>query len=137
MLKSKSKHTLFSCLPGVCLAVCAFNLNAQDRIPLNLSIHLTVDTNTTPLVLDYPTNDYMSLYPGEKLLDLSSSKQYPFGLVRFKADRAMRVRGWEVRDNIYFGQAKVGEKWGVGVVFDRGSHYYGINNRGVSFLKKF
>ncbi len=115
----------------------AFPTQAEDLRALNLNIGLTNNLSQSATLSHYPTNDYMSLYGTESGMSLKASKQYPFGLVRFKADKTMRVRGWQVAKNIYFGQAKVGKKWGLGLVLDRGNHYYGINNRGISYLKKF
>lgn len=102
-----------------------------------LNLHLDYVFSPPPVLASYSAPDYMSLYDDPSEISLKSNKNYPLGLTRFKADKGMRVRGWEIRDNIYFGQAKVGKKWGLGLVVDRGTHYYGINNRGVSFLKKF
>ncbi|MCB1661787.1 MAG: hypothetical protein H6995_08110 [Pseudomonadales bacterium] len=79
----------------------------------------------------------MSLYANEPSPAIQSKGHYALGLVRFKADKTMRIRGWEIGQNIYFGQAKIGKKWGVGLVVDRGGHYYGLNNHGISYLKKF
>lgn len=49
----------------------------------------------------------------------------------------MRVRGMEIGDRMYFGQAKVGGQWGLGIVIDRGEYAYGANNRGLSIMKRF
>lgn len=110
---------------------------ASEEIKYNLNLHLTPSPELPPILDNYASNDYMSSYGSETDLSIRSKGKYPLGLVRFKADKTMRVRGWEIHDNIYFGQAKIGKKWGVGLVVDRGSHYYGLNNRGISFLKKF
>jgi hypothetical protein len=49
---------------------------------------------------------------------------------------AANIRGWQLGDGVYFGQAKVGKKWGVGVIVDRGQYVYGINNRGIQLLRR-
>ena len=58
------------------------------------------------------------------------------GLTYLKATSELRVRGWEIRDNFYFGQTKVGNKWGLGILIERDSFVYGINNRGIQILKR-
>lgn len=120
-----------------CNASLVGNAYSSEEHARDLNLHLDYVFAPPPVLASYSSPDYMSLYEDASDINLKSSKGYPLGLTRFKADKGMRVRGWEIRDNIYFGQAKVGKKWGLGLVVDRGSHYYGINNRGVSFLKKF
>ncbi len=71
------------------------------------------------------------------LLPLTARKSYPLNIIRFKVDRSLRVRGWEIGDDVFFGQAKVANQWGVGIVVSNGSFSYGINNRGVGILKRF
>ena len=58
-------------------------------------------------------------------------KVYAFCLQRLKVDKSMRVRGWEIKDDIYFGQTRVGSKWGVGMMMNDGNFAYGVNNKGV------
>ena len=57
------------------------------------------------------------------------------GLERRKITKDLRMRGWDVGNGIYFGQAKVGKKWGVGFVYEKEDMVYGINNRGVQIVK--
>ena len=59
------------------------------------------------------------------------------GFERKKLSRDLRLRGWEVGNGIYFGQAKVGKKWGLGFVFENGDVVYGLNNRGIQVMKRF
>lgn len=122
----------------IALILClAFPAHAKDLSTFNLNIGIAKNLGQPATFSHYPSNDYMSLYGSESGMALKIGKQYPFGLVRFKVDKTLRVRGWQVGKNIYFGQAKVGKKWGLGLVVDRGNHYYGINHRGLSYLKKF
>ena len=131
------KNTKYVAILVGLVSLLAFPVQGDDMPALNLNIGLSDSFLQAPAINHYPTNDYMSLYNGETDMSLKLSKQYPLGLVRFKAGKSMRIRGWQVSQNIYFGQAKVGKKWGLGLVLDRGSHYYGINHRGLSYLKKF
>ena len=59
------------------------------------------------------------------------------GLYRKKLSSDFRIRGWRVADSMYLGQAKVGNKWGFGMVYEKGNTSYGINHRGVQMLKRF
>lgn len=49
----------------------------------------------------------------------------------------VKVRGWEIADQVYFGQARVADKWGLGLVFEDGNTVYGVNHRGVQWMKRF
>lgn len=82
-------------------------------------------------------------------LDLSLAEASPYrttfefsddrlgGFERKKMTKDLRVRGWELSDNIYFGQAKVGKKWGLGFVYENGDTIYGLNHRGIQVMKRF
>lgn len=59
------------------------------------------------------------------------------GIDKYEMSNGLRVRGWQFGNRVYFGQAKVGRKWGVGVIVDRGQYVYGINNRGIQLLRRF
>lgn len=61
----------------------------------------------------------------------------PIGLERKRFADSIRVRGWQVGSNVYFGQTKVGKKWGLGVAVERGDTVYGLNHRGIQVLKRF
>ncbi|XOV86705.1 MAG: hypothetical protein ACFHX7_17255 [Pseudomonadota bacterium] len=81
----------------------------------------------------------------DQVLDLNysgasaaSGVQYEFVAEGLKRTRlaAVPVRGWQVADRAYFGQAKVGDKWGLGFVFERGDTVYGVNHRGIEVRKR-
>ncbi len=73
----------------------------------------------------------------------SADVQYDFddtriaGIQRKNIAKDLRIRGWEISDRLYFGQAKVADKWGLGVVYERGDMFYGINHRGIQVMKRF
>jgi len=115
----------------------SFPCYAGEDEKLNLNLHIAPSPILPPILNSYASDDYMSLYANKPSPAIQSNRHYAFGLVRFKADKTLRIRGWEISQNVYFGQAKIGKKWGVGLVVDRGSHYYGLNNHGISYLKKF
>ncbi len=78
------------------------------------------------------------------LVDVSSytttfefSEERLGGFERKKLTRDLKVRGWEVAENVYFGQAKVGKKWGLGFVYEDGDTVYGLNHRGLQVMKRF
>ena len=54
-----------------------------------------------------------------------------------KFSKGMKVRGFQVRDGVYMGQAKIAGKYGLGIVVDRKSYSWGINNRGIAIQKSF
>lgn len=78
---------------------------------------------------------------GDLKLSLPTSYKFtddePTGLYRKKLSSDFRIRGWEVADSLYLGQAKVGDKWGFGMVFQKGNTAYGINHRGIQMMKRF
>ena len=49
----------------------------------------------------------------------------------------LKIRGWQLSEGIYMGQAKVAGNYGLGLVIDSKSYSWGINNRGISILKRF
>jgi len=59
------------------------------------------------------------------------------GFERRKMASNFRVRGWQVAKNVYIGQAKVAKKWGLGLVYQHGNAFYGINNHGIQVMKRF
>ena len=59
------------------------------------------------------------------------------GFQRKNIAKDLRVRGWEISSGLYLGQAKVADKWGLGVVYERGDMAYGINHRGIQVMKRF
>lgn len=61
----------------------------------------------------------------------------PAGIERRRFTDDIRVRGWQVADRVYFGQAKVADEWGVGFVFQDGNTVYGLNNRGIQITRQF
>lgn len=61
----------------------------------------------------------------------------PAGIERKRFLNDIRVRGWQVADRVYFGQARVGDEWGVGFVFENGNTVYGLNNRGIQVTRQF
>ena len=64
-------------------------------------------------------------------------KTYQYRVKQFKVKKHMKVRGFEVSENIYFGQTKIAKEWGYGLVIDKGSYAYGISNQGAAFYKEF
>ncbi len=69
----------------------------------------------------------------------SQVQRYEFagdGLRRARLAEAVPVRGWQLADRAYFGQARVGDKWGLGFVFERGDTVYGVNHRGIEVRKR-
>ena len=49
----------------------------------------------------------------------------------------MKIRGWAIAEDVYFGQAKVAGEYGLGIVVDKGDVSWGLNHRGVAVTKKF
>lgn len=76
-------------------------------------------------------------------LATASPAQYQFdtsavaGLESRKITSEFRIRGFEVASNVYVGQTKVADSWGLGVVYERGDTYFGMNHRGIQVMKRF
>ena len=51
--------------------------------------------------------------------------------------KTMKMRGFQLSKGVYMGQAKIAGKYGLGVVVDRKSYSWGINNRGIAIQKSF
>jgi hypothetical protein len=78
-----------------------------------------------------------SVFCANALADSDLKTQLPGKLENIKYSKDFKIRGWEVSKGVYWGQAKIAGKYGVGLVIDRKSYSWGINNRGVGFLKRF
>ncbi len=59
------------------------------------------------------------------------------GFERKRLGAGMKVKGWQVGQRIYFGQTRVGDRWGPGVVYQNGNTAYGINYQGVQITTRF
>ena len=69
----------------------------------------------------------------EESLDL----KYASNIKVMEFSKRLKVRGFKISDGVYWGQAKVGGKYGVGVVVDKKTYAWGVNHRGFSILKRF
>ena len=58
-------------------------------------------------------------------------------LKKIEFSKTLKVRGFQLTNGVYMGQAKVGGKYGFGIVVDRKSYSWGINNTGFSISKRF
>jgi len=64
-------------------------------------------------------------------------QRLPGKLEYVKYSKDFKIRGWEVGKGIYWGQAKIAGDYGVGFIVERKGYSWGINNRGIGFLKRF
>lgn len=112
--------------------VSAETRTAVTSKPLDLSLP---DIYTNPPIeggtdtLSFAVNPYQGSLSGIK-----TTKNYTLGLKRVKVDKSMRVRGWEMQDNLYLGQTSIGKEWGVGLIKTQGNFAYGLNNKGVGMI---
>jgi hypothetical protein len=56
---------------------------------------------------------------------------------RMRVSPQLRVRGWKLSNKVYFGQAKVGNRWGVGFLVEHKDYVYGVNHRGLQLMRRF
>ena len=81
--------------------------------------------------------------PVARALALTLPTAYEFseeklaGFYRKKLSPELRILGWEIADSLDLGQANVGDKWGFGMVLQKGNTAYGINHRGIQIMKRF
>ncbi len=54
-----------------------------------------------------------------------------------KYSEDFRIKGWEVSENVYFGEAKVAGRKGPGLVVEQGNLSWGFNHRGAEVLFRF
>lgn len=74
-----------------------------------------------------------SAEPTKKLeIELPQKTLLPW-IDQYKFSNKFRTNGWKVFSDIYFGEVKVGGKWGIGVIVDKGKYRYGINNKRIAF----
>ncbi len=123
MSSSIPRNTLMATIPAVMLAFCCTAPAAE----LDLSIAASEFRQQT-----------QSSAPGKISFQQRTGniQQRTRGIDKYRVSKGLKVRGWHIGDKVYFGQAKVGKKWGVGVIIDRGQYVYGINNRGIQLLRR-
>lgn len=75
--------------------------------------------------------------PGKSVSTSWTFDEAPLGFERKRLGAGMKVRGWRVKHvpNLYFGQARVGRKWGLGLVMEHGNMAFGMNHRGIEVRK--
>jgi len=56
---------------------------------------------------------------------------------RMRVSPQLRMRGWKLSNKVYFGQAKVGNRWGVGFLVEHKDYVYGVNHRGIQLMRRF
>ena len=54
-----------------------------------------------------------------------------------KYSRDFKIKGWQIYENIYFGQAKIAGENGPGLVIEKEGYSWGFNHRGAELLIKF
>ncbi len=93
----------------------------------------------TTIALNTQADETFKPYDLQYQADLSLSFEDSVlgGFERRKMSSQMKIRGWKVGKNTYFGQTRVDDRWGLGFVIDRGNTVYGLNHRGIQFLRKF
>ena len=70
--------------------------------------------------------------------DENKSEYSETGPVKFfEFSKRLKVRGFQLSDNVYMGQAKVAGRYGVGFVVDAKTYSWGINHHGIAILKRF
>lgn len=97
--------------------------------PLDLSLP-DIYTTPPPAGMQNNLNLTRNIYYGS-LDGVKTHKIRPFGYQQLKIDKSMRVRGWKIKDKLYVGQTRVGNKWGVGMMMTQDSFAFGLNNKGV------
>jgi len=119
-------------LPRTALADAAV-VSPEPLKPTTLRLDLSLpDIYTTPppAGMQNDLSVTRDIYYGS-LNGLKTHKIYPFGYQQVKVDKSMRVRGWEVKDQFYVGQTRVGKEWGLGMMMTQGNFAYGLNNKGI------
>lgn len=48
-----------------------------------------------------------------------------------------KVQGWAITPNIHFGQARIADETGIGIVVDQGRHQWGFSDKGVAYHFQF
>ena len=54
-----------------------------------------------------------------------------------KYSNDFRIKGIEIRDNVYFGEAKVAGEKGPGIIIEKGDLTWGFNHKGAEIQLRF
>lgn len=107
----------------------------MNIIAVRLLLAIGVLSYTATAAADEPLDLSMPDEPSGHHFDFDSAAIG--NIERRRLTGNIRVRGWEVRENFYIGQARVGDKWGLGMVFQQGKTVYGLNHRGLEVTYSF
>lgn len=113
-----------------CASLAELNLTIRAGEPQQKHLSTTSDSRRNPFGM--PVGKPFGNPGGDPFT--TSFHNRAAGIDQYNTGKGLRVRGWQFGNGVYFGQAKVGKKWGVGVIVDRGQYVYGINNRGIQLL---
>ncbi len=80
-----------------------------------------------PFKTNQPATTNLALRNFHRFEVKSSDKLYE----SLKFSKDFKIRGWEVAEGVYMGQAKIAGKSGPGVIFQREGYSWGFNHRGV------
>ena len=127
-------HSAGALLMGLFLTPSMLPADPLTTPPPAKGLNLALPTVYTELPADgikSNLNIAQQPYTSGSFEGIKTQRVYPFGYKQLKVDKSMRVRGWEVRDRLYLGQARVGDDWGVGMMMVKGNFAYGFNDEGV------
>lgn len=54
-----------------------------------------------------------------------------------KYSNRFKIKGWQVREDVYMGGAKIAGEYGPGVVYEKGDFAWGFNHNGVAIELRF
>ena len=109
------------------LAVMACSALAEDSI----GTHYTAFGGG--VITSYDAADYDLLPPSETFNFNSGDRFYQ----KHKFSDDLRIKGVEVSEGVYFGEARVAGNRGPGFVVEKGDLYWGVNHRGAEVLFRF
>jgi hypothetical protein len=58
-------------------------------------------------------------------------------IIQYKIDSNFKVRGWKLSSQVYIGNTKINGEWGFGLLVDKDTYAYGLNNTQASFMWRF
>lgn len=115
------------CISGgiaLCVAMAANSVLAQD---------VPTAQPAGGIITSYDVADYDLLPPTETFHFNSNDKFYH----KHKFSDDLRIKGIEIGEGIYFGDARVAGNRGPGIVVERGDLFWGVNHRGAEVLLRF
>ena len=105
-----------------------------QAIPLRIAVGLLFMICTALLATPVKADEDFYLLPQTEAFRFNTEDKF-YETRRYSKD--FKIKGIEIADNVYFGEARVAGRKGPGLVFEQDNISWGVNHRGAEVLLRF